>query len=375
MNILLHLCGEVFLDTVRDEVLLMMKLIKGGRSLMGIDGEILRCKVITNVFGLYEKYTLFYANMPLSVALLEAAFNIFVFISNIMASFDFIFFRNKRLVDINVTCNRLEKICHIYFKDALKHNRQQMMWVFISTTFLGVSCASLTITYFALFIGVLCRAYFGMSFDILQMGTLALKLYTDLAGTRDLLKALNKSLKYCLYPKFSTMVGQKTRLEEDRAKILIRTYSELFDVLENMNSVYGFHFLTIILNLFYIFCNFALKLIVSSRPATFFTLLTTGSIIVACTAFGILIMMICDSVTHQVRQTIDISYHMLIKQADYLGTKENMAIRNSLVLFAERLHSTSFRFSAAGQFPVDHGTIFMVLGSIAMYLLIIPIKA
>ncbi|KAJ8951524.1 hypothetical protein NQ318_000221 [Aromia moschata] len=164
--------------------------------------------------------------MPLSVALLEATFNILVFASNLLASIDFVLLRNSKMVDLVSIRNRLERMCCLYFRDNLKYDEKEIIFTFVSVTSLVTFCIFSHYDIHDNTFGVhgqnLCR-------DDFRYSTYVGVIYIDLVATRCLLRALKKSMKGCAYPKIATWITTGSGLERNRGKVLIQVYAELFD--------------------------------------------------------------------------------------------------------------------------------------------------
>lgn len=88
--------------------------------------------------------------------------------------------------------------------------------------------------------------------------------------------------------------------------------------------------------------------------------------------FGLLLTYTCHEVVKQTKDTIGITYKLLINLQDF-RTQEEQYIKEYLMIFTEQIHGRDFHFTASGLFTVDLTALFMILGSIAMYLIIIPI--
>ncbi|XP_018577467.1 uncharacterized protein LOC108915813 [Anoplophora glabripennis] len=276
--------------------------------------------------------------MVASIVVLEAAFHVCLVIANFSASMDFIILRRNSKMEIEAMLDKIEK-----------------------------QCVRNIFSYYSM-----------MSSNIFYISLLSFKLYLDLFRTEHLLKVMNNYMEERMKKKSAVWTVSTIRPRKSNLKIFIEIYSELLETFGRMNSLYGFHFLTIILNVTVMvlhFSNFSLKVAAqrSGRPFNPFTLITDAFLIAAFTGHGIMITQICDRVTEQIKTTVSACYRNLITLPDNPTFDEECDDKLALKLFADHLSSSNVTFSASGLFPVDLTAFFMIFASIAMYLVIIPL--
>lgn len=79
-----------------------------------------------------------------------------------------------------------------------------------------------------------------------------------------------------------------------------------------------------------------------------------------------------QKVASEVNKTTDIIYKILYDLLPRFKVTGGNEIKEDLFLFVERVQN--FHFTAGGLFPLDMTTLFMISGSIATYIMILPIK-
>jgi len=193
---------------------------------------------------------------------------------------------------------------------------------------------------------------------------------TQTASTENNLTDIPTTLNYIL-PDISLPVSNTGPDEVTRIHILRQTYSDLYDITESINGIYGYR---ITLELAYDFVTFVsclytameFKMIVR-EPGNRNLLRAISSLFwVTQTLVRILsITSSCSAAGDEARRTGTVVHKLLLRQSLPRDTS------TELQLFSIQLLSNKVEFSAAGFFPVNLSLAYSMVGAATTYIIIL----
>lgn len=243
--------------------------------------------MLANMHELFVRRLKFYSFMVPSMAILEASFHVCLIIANFSASVDFIFLRRDTKIKIQMSLNKVEKLCFQLSGTPVKYEEKKITWTFITIMTLVFGCIFLTTYYMMWLFGLGINFYSLMTCNVFYISLLIFQLYLDLFRLEHLLKFMNSCMEDYMKVKVSVWTVY-TRPRKNYFKRFVEIYSEIMDTFATMNYLYGFHFLMIILNVAIMvlhFSNFSLKILLSflNVPINQFTLITDAFLIASFT--------------------------------------------------------------------------------------------
>ncbi|CAG9857522.1 unnamed protein product [Phyllotreta striolata] len=156
------------------------------------------------------------------------------------------------------------------------------------------------------------------------------------------------------------------------ATFFLRRYDELCDAVDAVSDVYGAAMLMIV------GCVVANLLAGSSALLKVLTVVRRDDALLLTSLFGIveyavisvMLAVPCGNASNEARKTCLVSYKILLgfQGSSRFGRCKN--VKEELLLLAEHVRARNVRFST-GFFPVDYNVLFLILGSVATYLIII----
>jgi len=197
------------------------------------------------------------------------------------------------------------------------------------------------------------------------------------ASTENNLADIPTTLNYIL-PDISLPVSNRVPYEVSRIHTLRQTYSDLYDITESINGIYGYHitfelaydFISFVLHLYY-----ALDLISNVKKTGDSNLREKETIMfeiayslcwITQTLVRILsITASCSAAGEEARRTGTVVHKLLLRQSLLRDTS------TELQLFSIQLLSNKVEFSAAGFFPVNLSLAYSMVGAATTYIIIL----
>lgn len=242
---------------------------------------------LANYHELFIRRYIFYSVMATSMVILEAGFHVCLVIANFSASMDFIIFRRNSKLKITAMLDNIEMHCFRHLVISIKYDERKITRIFITIMTLVLGCIILTTAYMVSIFRNIFSYYSMMSSNIFYISLLSFQLYLDLFRLEHLLKVMNNYMEDCMTGGCAIWTVSAIKPRKSNFKRFVDVYSEILEVFERMNGLYGFHFLTIILNVAVMvlhFSSFSLKVLVNkSGPINVFTLITDAFLIASFT--------------------------------------------------------------------------------------------
>jgi gustatory receptor len=159
--------------------------------------------------------------------------------------------------------------------------------------------------------------------------------------------------------------------ELSRIHTLRQTYSDLYDITESINGIYGFQ---ITLELAYDFVKFvsclyySMELISNVNETGEHTPLKAASALIWATQILVRILSItvsCFATSEEARRTGNVVHKLLLLQSPLRDTS------TELQMFSIQLLSNKVEFSAGGFFPVNLSLVYGMVGAATTYIIIL----
>ena len=192
----------------------------------------------------------------------------------------------------------------------------------------------------------------------------------QIASTANNLTDIPTTQNYIL-PDISVPMSNIGPEEVSRIRTLRQIYSDLYDITENINGIYGYQitlelaydFVSFVYNLYY-----ALQALLNVKKTGELNLLEVATNLHWATQAVVRILSItasCFAAGEEARRTGTVVHKLLLRQSLLRDTS------TELQLFSKQLLSNQVEFSAGGFFPVNLSLAYSMVGAAATYIIIL----
>lgn len=181
-----------------------------------------------------------------SVTVIEIFFRILIFLTNFLATSDFLFFKTDKINDLDRITKLFENSCK-KFRNKMAHSKRRFLIIRVLVLISIFSAGAFNFLENIRFIGILVIKAFGPPFLlIIQTAVLVTNICSKLYDIGSCLRILNGEMYNTMIRSYTWIIIGNHRTRNREFFGFLQIYNELFQALVWANTAHSFHFFTLL---------------------------------------------------------------------------------------------------------------------------------